>query len=58
MKKASGGGMPYFNKEHWEADQGKTGVADLKYTNGSNPEELKKSVNELASFVKKNKMKY
>jgi len=43
---------------HFEKDAGKTMVADLKYGSGNNPEDLKRSVDGLASYVKKNKMKY
>ena len=55
-----GAGLPYFHKEHWEKDAGETAVADGKYTEGemSNPEHLKKSVDMLASYTKKNKMNY
>lgn len=52
--------MKQFNEGHWQKDQGKTMVADGKYTEGemSNPEHLKKSVDGLASYAKKHKMKY
>jgi len=52
--------MEQFNKGHWTKDQGDTMVADGKYTSGemSNPEHLKKSVDMLASYTKKNKMQY
>lgn len=43
---------------HKEKDAGKTMVSDLKYCNGNNPEDLKRSVNELSSYVKKHKMEY
>lgn len=53
-----GGGMSTFNREHWEKDPGDIEVCNLKYTSGemSNPEHLKKSVDALSSYVKKNKM--
>lgn len=59
-EKAKGGGMPNFERDHWEKKPGDTNVADGKYTQGemSNPEHLKESVNKLASYTKKNKMKY
>ena len=59
-EKAKGGGMPYFHKEHWTKDAGETAVADGKYTSGemSNPEHLKHSVDALAAYAKKHKMKY
>ena len=52
--------MRQFNDGHWEKDQGETETADGKYTSGemSNPEHLKKSVDMLASYTKKNKMQY
>ena len=52
--------MSQFNEGHWERKPGNTSVADGKYTEGemSNPEHLKKSVDSLASYAKKNKMKY
>jgi len=57
--KSSGRGMPYFEKDHWEKKPEETGVADLKYaTEFGNPEDLKRSVDGLANYVKKNKMKY
>jgi len=52
--------MAQFNEGHWSKDQGDTMTADGKYTSGemSNPEHLKKSVDMLASYTKKNKMQY
>lgn len=52
--------MGEFNKGHWTKDQGETDTADGKYTSGemSNPEHLKKSVDMLAAYAKKNKMQY
>ena len=52
--------MSKFNEGHWQKDAGETNMADGKYTSGemSNPEHLKKSVDDLASYVKKNKMQY
>ncbi len=53
-------GLGDFNKGHWTKDAGETAVADGKYTSGemSNPEHMKKSVDMLASYAKKNKMQY
>lgn len=53
-------GLGNFHKDHWEKDAGETATADGKYTSGEmdNPEHLKKSVNELAGYVKRNKMSY
>jgi hypothetical protein len=52
--------MDQFNKDHWTKDQGETMAADGKYTEGEmrNPEHLKKSVDMLAAYAKKNKMQY
>lgn len=48
------------SRDHWEKDMGKEGCCDLKYSSGqfSNPAELKESADQLASYVKKNRMKY
>lgn len=55
-----GAGMPYFERDHWQKNAGETEVANGKYTQGemSNPEHLKKSVDGLANYVRKNKMQY
>lgn len=59
MDKKKGGGMPAFNKEHWEKKPGDTMVANGKYASEMGaPEELKGQVNALASYAKKNKQKY
>lgn len=52
--------MGEFNKSHWEKKPGETKVADGKYASSEmgNPEELKRSVDSLASYTKKHKMKY
>jgi hypothetical protein len=52
--------MSEFNDNHWEKKPGETMCADGKYANSEmgNPEELKNDVNALASYAKKNKMKY
>lgn len=51
--------MGEFHKGHWEKSQGETNVADGKYASEmDNPADLKRSVDSLASYVKKNKMKY
>lgn len=50
--------MPMGNS-HWEQKPGTTSVANGKYASEmGNPEDLKRSVDSLASYVKKNKMKY
>ena len=51
--------MGKFNEGHWEKKPGNTQVADMKYaTEFGNPEDLKRSVDGLAGYVKKHKMKY
>lgn len=51
--------MSNFNKGHWEKNAGETSVCDLKYASEmGNPEDLKKSVDALSNYVKKNQMKY
>jgi hypothetical protein len=52
--------MAQFNEGHHTKKPGDTMTADGKYTEGemSNPEHLKSSVNALASYAKKHKMKY
>lgn len=54
-----GQGFAAQPNHHWEKKPEETMVADGKYgTEFGAPEELKKSVDGLASYVKKNKMKY
>lgn len=52
--------MGQFNEGHWSKNEGETTVADGKYTSGEmeNPMHLKKSVDMLAAYTKKNKMQY
>jgi hypothetical protein len=52
--------MAQFNEGHHEKKYSQLGVADGKYTSGEmdNPEHLERSNNALASYAKKNKMKY
>ncbi len=58
MKGKEGLKMPLGNG-HWEMKPEDTQVANLKYaTEFGNPEDLKRSVDALAGYVKKNKMKY
>lgn len=58
MKGKEGLKMPLGNA-HWEKKPGDTNVADGKYaTEMGNPEDLKRSVDALAAYAKKNKMKY
>jgi hypothetical protein len=52
--------MSQFNDSHWEKNGEETAVADGKYATSEmgNPAELKRSVDALAAYTKKNKMKY
>lgn len=52
--------MAQFKEGHSEKKYSQLGVSNLKYTQGefSNPSELERSNNALASYAKKNKMKY
>ncbi len=51
--------MSQFNDGHWEKKPGDTSVCDLRYASEmGNPEDLKKSVDALSNYVKKNQMKY
>jgi hypothetical protein len=52
--------MKQFNEGHHEKKMSQPMPADGKYTSGEmdNPEHLKKSVDMLAAYTKKNKMQY
>ena len=52
--------MAQFNENHHTKNPGTTMMADGKYTQGEmqNPEHLKRSVDDLAKYTKKNKMSY
>lgn len=57
--KPKGGGMPYFEKEHWEKKMSDVSVSDGKYASEMNAaEEYKNQADALASYAKKHKMKY
>lgn len=61
MKRESKGiGYAAMKKGHEEKSMKPTECANMKYAKSEmgNPEELSESVNKLASYVKKNKMKY
>lgn len=59
MKEKKGGGMPAFNKDHWERKPNGTTVANGKYASEMGAiEELKSQVDGLANYAKKNKQKY
>lgn len=50
--------MSQFNEGHWEKEGGATSVSDLRYAGEfSNPEDLKRSVDGLSSYVKAHRMK-
>jgi hypothetical protein len=54
-----GKGMAEMGPSHWEKKVGDTMVADGKYASEmGNPEDLKKSVDGLASYAKKHKEKH
>ena len=54
-----GGGMPYFDREHWQKPYAECEVADGKYTSEFGaPEELHEQVSKLAQYTRKHKMKY
>lgn len=58
-EKSKGGGMPYFQRDHWEKDVPETKTANGKYASEMGaPEELKGQVDALADYAKRNKMKY
>jgi|APCry1669192647_1035423.scaffolds.fasta_scaffold54326_1 hypothetical protein len=51
-----GGGMPYFEKDHWQKPVEDVMTADTKYASEFGaPAEYKKSVDELSSYVKKHR---
>ncbi len=59
MEKGKAGLKMPLGNEHWEKKPGETAVADGKYASEmGNPEDLKRSVDALASYAKKNRMKY
>lgn len=62
MKKKSGGsGMrsPTMPKAHFERKESQVMSCDEKYASEfGNPEDLQRSADALASYTKKNKMKY
>lgn len=58
-EKAKGGGMGYFNKEHWQKSVEDVQMQDSRYASEMNTaEEYKKQVDGLANYVKKHKMQY
>jgi hypothetical protein len=54
-----GGGMPNFERDHWEKKMDDVNVADGRYGSEMNQaEEYKRQVDALASYAKKHKMQY
>lgn len=54
-----GGGMPYFERDHWQKKVEDVEVNDERYASEMNTEEeYRKSVDGLAGYTRKNKMKY
>lgn len=55
-----GHGMASMGAAHWEKKMEDTNAENGKYSKSEmgNPEELKESVNKLASYAKKHQMKY
>lgn len=53
----AGGGMPYFEKEHWQKPAGEVSYADTKYGGGDfgQAEDYKKSVDAQAHYARKHK---
>lgn len=59
MKEKSGMRSPTMPKDHWEKKNPNLGVCKEKYASEfGNPEDLQRSNDALASYAKKNKMKY
>lgn len=53
------GGMPYFEREHWEKKMENISVADGHYSSEMNQaEEYKRQTDALAAYAKKHKMEY
>ena len=58
-EKAKGGGMPYFQKEHWQKNVEDVNVGGSRYSSEMNQsEEYKKSVDKLASYAKSHKAEH
>ena len=54
-----GGGMPEFEKDHWEKNVSPVEMDDNRYASEMNTEEeYKKSVNGLANYVKKHRAQH
>ena len=59
-KHSKGGHVEHMGKDHWEKKEPELATSDMKYIDNEmgNPEQLTSSVRGLASYVKKNEMKY
>jgi hypothetical protein len=54
-----GGGMPYFEKDHWQKSVADVMYADTKYgSEFGQGEEYKKSVDALNAYARKHKEKH
>lgn len=59
MKEKSGMRSPTMPKEHFEKKNSQAPCCKVKYASEfGNPEDLSRSTESLASYVRKNKMKY
>ena len=57
--KSKGGGMPYFEKDHWQKNVSDVEVAGGRYASEMNTEEeYRKSVDSLASYAKKHRAQH
>ena len=57
--KPMGGGMPAFEKEHWEKKLGDVMLSDGRYSSEMNQEEeYKRSVDALSSYCRKHKAQH
>lgn len=58
-KHSKGGHVDHMGKDHWEKKEDQLGVCGEKYAGEfSNPEDLKRLNDGLATYTKKNKFKY
>ena len=57
--KPKGGGMPYFEKEHWQKDVNDVELSDGRYSSQMNQlEEYTEMVNKQAKFMKNHKAQH
>ena len=58
-EKHKGGGMPYFEKDHWQKDVDDVEVAGGRYASEMNTEEeYRASVDGLANYARKHREKH